>query len=186
MPVWKTLRHNGVAFPPPHSPTGLKITVKGEPLELTPLGDEMAYQFAKKKDTPYVQDPFFVENFMKHFSKELPAKFKGVKFSDIDFSKFYRLIDKEKRRKEIATKDEKKRLAASRKEQREALKANYGKAVIDDKEVDIANWLVEPPGLYMGRGLHPLRGSWKPRVGQKDVTLNLDESAPIPPEIGAR
>ena len=33
----------------------------------------------------------------------------------------------------------------------------------------------------MGRGQHPLRGRWKPRVQQKDVTLNLGESAPIPP-----
>ena len=52
--------------------------------------------------------------------------------------------------------------------------------MIDGKEVDIANWLVEPPGLYMGRGAHPIRGSWKPRVEQKDVTLNLDESTPVP------
>jgi len=140
----------------------------------------MAYQFAKKKDTPYVQDPVFVQNFMKYFSKELPSRFSGVKFSEMDFSGFYKLIEEEKRRKEVVTKDEKKRLAASRKEQREILKAKYGKAVIDGAEVDIANWLVEPPGLFMGRGAHPLRGSWKPRVDHKDVTLNLEESAPVP------
>jgi DNA topoisomerase-1 len=186
MPVWKTLRHNGVAFPPEHAVKGLTITVRGEPVTLSPLADEMAYQFAKKKDTPYVQDPVFVENFMKHFSKELPPKFYGVKFSEVDLSKFYRLVDQEKKEKESVTKDEKKRVAASRKEQREALKAKYGKASIDEKEVDIANWLVEPPGLFMGRGAHPLRGSWKPRVSSKDVTLNLDEGALIPPgEWGA-
>ena len=52
------------------------------------------------------------------------------------------------------------------------------------EEVDIANWLVEPPGLFMGRGAHPLRGSWKPRINHKDVTLNLDESAPVPEPRG--
>ncbi|MDA4137434.1 MAG: DNA topoisomerase I [Thaumarchaeota archaeon] len=180
MPVWKTLRHSGVAFPPEHSHTGLTITVKGEAVSLSPLADEMAYQFAKKKDTPYVKDPVFVENFMKYFSEELPQSLKGAKFSEVDFSKFYRLVDQEKREKESTSKDEKKRLAASRKEQREAMKAKYGKALIDEKEVDIANWLVEPPGLFMGRGEHPLRGSWKPRVNRKDVTLNLDDSAPVP------
>ena len=41
--------------------------------------------------------------------------------------------------------------------------------------------MVEPPGLFMGRGGHPLRGSWKPRVTPADVTLNLDKSAPRPP-----
>jgi len=180
MPVWKTLRHNGVAFPDPFVSKGLTVAIRGEPIALSVLAEEMAYQFAKKKDTPYAQDPVFVENFMKYFSKELPQNLKGIKFSEIDFSKFYRLVDQEKREKEFMGKDEKKRLAASRKEMREAMKAKYGKARIDDKEVDIANWLVEPPGLFMGRGNHPIRGSWKPRVNQKDVTLNLDESAPVP------
>jgi DNA topoisomerase I len=181
MPVWKTLRHNGVAFPPAHSPTGLTITVRGQNLTLTPLGDEMAYQFAKKKDTPYVQDPVFVQNFMKHFSKELPQQFRDAKFNEVDFAQYYRLVDNEKRRKENQSKEEKKLQAASRKELRESLKAKYGKAFIDDKEIDIANWLVEPPGLFMGRGAHPLRGSWKPRVEYKDVTLNLGDSNQRPP-----
>jgi len=181
MPVWKTLRHNGVAFPPAHSPTGLAVTIRGEKITLPPLADEMAYQFAKKKDTPYVQDPVFVENFMKYFSKELPQNFRSAKFSDIDFSQYYRRVDEEKRRKESMTKDEKKLQAATRKEAREAMKGKYGKASIDGKEVDIANWLVEPPGLFMGRGAHPLRGSWKPRVEPRDVTLNLDKEAPRPP-----
>jgi DNA topoisomerase-1 len=181
MPVWKTLRHNGVAFPPEHELKGLTVTVRGEALALSPLAEEMVYQFAKKKDTPYVQDPIFVENFMKHFSKELPERLRDAKFSEFDLSNFYRLVDKEKRQKESVSKEEKKLQAASRKEMREALKAKYGKAVLDGKEIDIANWLVEPPGLFMGRGAHPLRGSWKPRVYAKDVTLNLDESAPVPP-----
>jgi DNA topoisomerase-1 len=32
----------------------------------------------------------------------------------------------------------------------------------------------------MGRGLHPLRGRWKPRVTPQDVVLNLGEDAPVP------
>ena len=32
----------------------------------------------------------------------------------------------------------------------------------------------------MGRGLHPLRGKWKPRVTPNDVTLNLGENASVP------
>ena len=60
------------------------------------------------------------------------------------------------------TKEAKKSLAASRKEKREALRAKFGKALLDGKEIEIANWMAEPPGLFMGRGAHPLRGSWKP------------------------
>src|ERR1700678_3741470 len=100
MPVWKTLRHNGVAFPDPYVPKGVTVSIRGETVGLSPIAEEMAYNFAKKKDTPYVQDPVFVENFMKHFVKELPDAFRNSSFSDIDFSQFYRLADAEKHAKE--------------------------------------------------------------------------------------
>lgn len=176
MPVWKTFTHNGIAFPDPYVPKGLSVRHMGQEVSLSPLAEEMAYQFAKKKDTPYVQDPVFRSNFMKHFVKQLPSPANKARFEDIDFSQFYRFVDKEKADKEAMSKDEKKALAASRKEKREALKAKYGKAVLDGKEIDLANYLAEPPGLFMGRGAHPLRGSWKPRVSPQDVTLNIDES----------
>ena len=182
MPVWKTFRHNGIAFPDPYVPKGLSIRVSGQEIRLSPLAEEMAYQFAKKKDTPYVQDPVFRTNFMKYFVKQLPPPVtKQTRFDDVDLSQLYRVVDEEKRDKEAMTKEAKKSLAASRKEKREALRVKFGKALLDGKEIEIANWMAEPPGLFMGRGAHPLRGSWKPRVAAPDVTLNLDKQAPVPP-----
>jgi DNA topoisomerase-1 len=177
---WKTLSHNGVNFPPPYEPEGLSIAVRGKPVRLSPLAEEMAYQFAKKKDTPYVLDPVFRSNFMDDFAKQLPPWCQGAKFEDVDFSALYAKVDREKALKEGMSKEQKKALAASRKEQREALKAKFGRAMLDGKEVDIANWLVEPPGLFMGRGQHPFRGKWKPRVSQSDVVLNLGKESPVP------
>ena len=178
---WTTLSHSGVNFPETYSPKSLSAKVGGRLAALSPLAEEMAYQLAKKKDTPYIHDPVFTENFMLDFSPLLPSWSRDAKFADIDFAAPFRIAEHEKEQKETMGKDEKKRLAASRKERREALRAKYGKAILDGKEVDIANWMVEPPGLFMGRGQHPLRGRWKPRVGPEDVTLNLGESAPIPP-----
>ena len=178
---WKTLSHNGVNLPPQYEPDGLSITVRGNPLKLSPLAEEMAYQFAKKKDTPYIQDPVFRSNFMGDFVKQLPPWCKDAKFEEVDFSSLYAKVDREKVAKESLTKEQKKALAASRKVQREALKARFGRAVLDGKEVDIANWVVEPPGLFMGRGQHPFRGRWKPRVSQSDVVLNLGKESPVPP-----
>ncbi|MDG7008806.1 MAG: DNA topoisomerase I [Nitrososphaerota archaeon] len=178
---WKTLSHNGVHFPPPYEPLGMSVKVSGRPVPLSSLAEEMAYLFARKKDTPYVQDPVFTSNFADDFVRQLPPWCKGAKYNDMDFSEFYRRVDQEKAAKESMSKEQKKALAASRKEQREALKARFGKAVLDGKEVDIANWMVEPPGLFMGRGKHPFRGKWKPRVGPSDVVLNLGETAPVPP-----
>ena len=51
---------------------------------------------------------------------------------------------------------------------------------MDGKEVEIANYMAEPPGIFIGRGEHPLRGKWKPKVTSKDVTLNLGKEAKVP------
>ncbi len=150
-------------------------------MALTPLAEEIAYQLAKKKDTPYVQDPVFTSNFMADFTKQLPPWCRSAKFSEVDFSQLYAKVEREKAAREAMSKEEKKALAASRKEQREALRAKFGKAILDGKDVDFANYMVEPPGLFMGRGQHPFRGRWKPRVMQSDVVLNLGESSPRPP-----
>ena len=51
---------------------------------------------------------------------------------------------------------------------------------MDGVEVEVANYMAEPPGIFIGRGDHPLRGKWKKRVTHKDVTLNMDKNATIP------
>jgi DNA topoisomerase-1 len=178
---WKTLAHNGVYFPEPYKPDGLSVKVKGRPVHLSPLAEEMAYLLAKKKDTPYILDPVFTANFMGDFLKQLPDWCRGARFSDVDFGELFAKVDREKATKESMSKEEKKAVAAERKARREELKARYGKAVLDGQELEIANWLVEPPGLFMGRGAHPMRGKWKPRVSDTDVVLNLGQSAKVPP-----
>ena len=185
---WNTLEHNGVAFPPEYQPRGISIAIHNEKLMLNRDQEELVHAWAKKKDTHYIHDPIFQENFLADFKKLLPEKFKKMdSIQDIDFSEAFRLIDQEKkiRDEEIQkirslAREEKKRISLKKRAEREKLKATYGKAIVDGVEVDIANWLVEPPGLFMGRGQHPLRGKWKPRVIPQDVTLNLGENAPVP------
>ena len=177
---WTSLSHNGVAIPDPYRPEGLSIRVAGKPATLSPLGEEMAYHLAKKKETPYIRDRVFVSNFMLDFVKLLPEWCRAANFEQVDFSEVFRKVDREKKEKETVSKESKKSLTANRKERREKLKTRFGFAQLDGEQVEIANWLVEPPGLFMGRGAHPTRGHWKPRVTQEDVILNLDENSPIP------
>lgn len=80
----------------------------------------------------------------------------------------------------MMSKEERKAIAAKRKELREKLKEKFGKAIMDGNEVEVANYMAEPPGIFIGRGEHPLRGRWKPRITPKDVTLNLGEEAKVP------
>ena len=184
---WKTLQHNGILFPPEYESIGIKIKINGENISITLDQEEMIYQWAKKKDAPkpgttekYIEDPVFQKNFVSDFAKTFNGKFKNLKYIDIDFTQPYKLVDKEKEYKEQMTKEEKKLLAVKRKKIREKMKIDYGQAIMDAKEVDIANYMAEPPGIFMGRGEHPMRGRYKPRVTTKDVTLNLGKKAKIP------
>lgn len=177
---WKTLQHNGILFPPVYEAQGIKIKIKGENIDLDLNQEEMIYQWAKKKDTPYVQDKVFQKNFIADFAKTLNSKFKKISYEDIDFSNAYKIVDKEKDLKDMMTKEEKKSIAVKRKELRENLKAKYGIAIMDGNEVEVGNYMAEPPGIFIGRGEHPIRGKWKPRVTAKDVTLNLGKEAKIP------
>jgi DNA topoisomerase I len=185
---WTDLEHNGVAFPPEYVQRGINIKILGEIFFLNREQEEIIYAWAKKKDTHYVKDPVFQANFLSDFKKLLPERFMSVRnIDEIDMTEAFSLVDKESKIKEnekirikSLTRDERRRISQGKKLEKEKLKAIYGKAKIDGIEVDVANWLVEPPGIFMGRGLHPLRGRWKPRVTPKDVTLNLGEDASVP------
>jgi len=176
---WKTLRHNGVAFPPPYEYRGLTVKIKDERVRLDPRQEEMLMAWAKKKDTPYVQDAVFQKNFLGDLKPALPERFADIALTDIDWTELYAIADREKTAN--LSDEEKKKRSAERKAMREELKARHGTAHIDEIETEIGAYLVEPPGILMGRGNHPLRGKWKERVEPEDVTLNLDEDAPVPP-----
>ena len=166
---WKKLQHNGILFPPEYEKQGITIKIKGETINLDINQEEMVYQWAKKKDTPYAQDKIFQKNFTGDFAKTLDSKFKKISYEDIDFSNAYKVVDKEKDLKEMMTKEDRKALAVKRKELREKLKIKYGIAIMDGKEVEVGNYMAEPPGIFIGRGEHPLRGKWKPRVTAKQI-----------------
>jgi len=175
---WKELKHNGVAFPQPYEPRNLTILINQEPVSLGPNAEELAYAWGKKRATPYVQDPVFQTNFLSDFLKLLPSKCSEAKMPEIDFTQVHECQAKE----DLLKTDPayRKKLAAERKLIRLQLKERHGYAEIDGTKTEIANWMVEPPSLFMGRGSHPMRGRWKPRIFPEDVVLNLSESAPRP------
>jgi DNA topoisomerase-1 len=185
---WKTLEHNGVAFPPSHTLKGICIYINNEKLVLNNEQEEIVYAWAKKKDTHYIKDTLFQNNFLDDLKKILPQKFQHINnINEIDFSDAFKFVDNEMKQKIIEkeriqnlSKEEKKKWLDTKKQEREKLKNFYGRARVDGFEVEVANWLVEPPGLFMGRGLHPLRGRWKPRITPQNVILNLGEDAPVP------
>lgn len=172
------MRHNGVAFPPEYQALGLTVRIKENPVKLDSLQEEMLMAWAKKIGTPYVQDPVFQRNFIVSLREHWSQIFDQVEIGDIDWSEMLTIAEAEK----LANMppERRKQVSAERKRIREELKAKYGHAEVDGIQVEIGAYLVEPPGIFMGRGAHPMRGRWKPRVYSYDVALNLGEEAPVP------
>jgi DNA topoisomerase-1 len=174
------LIHNGVVVPEPQPPHGLVLRIKGEPVALSPRQEEMALAWAKKQGTPYVEDRTFVENFMLDFGQALGLD-SVLSVDQVDFRPAIRIVEAEREARAQMSKEERKVLAAERKVQREALREQYGYAMVNGRRNELANYVVEPSGIFMGRGRHPLRGRWKEGARHNDITLNLSPDAPRPP-----
>ena len=174
------LIHNGVVVPEPPPPVGLVLEIRGRRVPLTPKQEEMALAWAKKQGTPYVEDPVFVANFLADWSEALGLD-EPLSEEEVDFHPAIRVVEAEREAREQLTKEDRKALAAERKAQREALRQQYGHAIVNGEKVELANYVVEPGGIFMGRGQHPLRGRWKEGAAQEDITLNLSPDAPRPP-----
>jgi DNA topoisomerase-1 len=170
------LRHNGVVAPEPAPALGLHIVARGQTILLTPRQEEMALAWARKKGTPYVQDEVFAANFMRDFSAELGIE-PPLALDEVDLAACFAAVDAERAAKEALTPEQRKALSLERRMLREALQAQYGYAIVNGQRVELGAYMVEPSGIFMGRGQHPLRGRWKEGARQSDITLNMGPDA---------
>ncbi|CAN7038919.1 unnamed protein product [Brassica rapa subsp. trilocularis] len=173
---WTTLEHNGVIFPPPYKPHGIKILYKGKPVDLTIEQEEVATMFAVMKETDYYTKPQFRENFWNDWRKLLGKKHVIQKLDDCDFTPIYEWHLREKEKKKQMSTEEKKAL----KEEKLKLEEKYMWAVVDGVKEKVGNFRVEPPGLFRGRGEHPKMGKLKKRIHPSDITMNIGKGVPVP------
>jgi len=175
----KQLVHNGVLLPKKYELQGFLVFFRGEELRLTAEQEEMAVAWVKKLETDYVKDPVFVRNFFRDFTGALNIKEK-ISPEDFDFSAIREYVERERLQRLNLSKEERKALAEARRALREANRELYSYAVVDGVKVEVANYTVEPPSIFMGRGKHPLRGRWKSGITESDITLNLSPDARVP------
>jgi DNA topoisomerase-1 len=200
--VMNSLKHNGI-YVPVYEPQGLSVKIRGNTLKLKPRTEQMALAWVRKAQSQLSPpDGRFYKNFIRifiealkeenpsagflndfHVRDDLDALIGGKPGEDleVDFSEVRKYVKREQLTKLSMTKEEKKKLAAERKEKREALRKVYGHATVDGREIDVANWTAEPSCLFAGRGDHPKRGNWKQGPSQSDIILNLSPDAPRPP-----
>jgi DNA topoisomerase I len=173
---WTVLRHNGPYFPPKYVNHNVPILFNQQEIILPALAEEYATLYAKYLDTEYINNPKFNKNFWNDFKKILPKNLNIKNLEDIDFSKIKKYLENIKEKKKSMIKEEKDKI----KKKNEELEEPYKYCVIDGVTQKVGNFRIEPPGIFLGRGIHPKTGSIKKRIKPEDIIINLDKNAPIP------
>jgi len=195
---WKTMQHNGVYFPPEYEPlpANVQVLYKKKPVKLdavstaNPFGvtaEEAAVFFAMKMEQDdrlaekdpdrkkVIDDKKFTENFWQDWRKILGSGHVIQNFKDVDFKPLQRYLVQRSDQKKSAKKGLSKEEKANEKEEKEEIKNLYGYAVVDEVKIPLGNYMVQPPGLYIGHGEHPKRGKIKGRIRPQDVVLNISK-----------
>lgn len=177
---WHTLVHKGPVFAPEYEPlpSHVRFYYNGKPVPLSKDAEEIATFYAKMLDHDYTSKEQFNANFFKDWRKSMTSKEKEL-ITDLKKCNFSEMFDYFKKlseeRKQMSKEDKQ-----AKKEKEEALIREYGICVVDGHPQKIANFRIEPPGLFRGRGEHPKMGKVKKRINAEDVIINIGKEAPIP------
>ncbi|VDN01817.1 unnamed protein product [Thelazia callipaeda] len=181
---WYTLCHKGPVFAPPYIPIPDSVNFKydGKAMKLSVAAEEVASFYAKILDHEYTSKEIFNNNFFMDWRKMMtPAEREVIKdLAKCDFREMHAYFMKLREERKALTKEEKQKLKEEKLEEAKI----YGVAFIDGHKQKIANFRIEPPDLFRGRGGHPKMGRLKKRINPEDVTINCskDSEIPRPPE----
>lgn len=193
---WTVMKHKGVSFPEPYKPlpNNIKLLYDGKPITIDKTStankfnvtaEEAACFFASKleqddrlyqKDqtrSRVIDDKVFINNFWKDWKIILGSSNPIKDFNKVDFGPIQNYIvaqsEAKKNLRKQMTKEEKK----EEKEQKTEFKKEFGTADVDGLKIPLGNYVIQPPGLYIGHHKHPLRGKIKKRLEPKDITINV-------------
>lgn len=106
----------------------------------------------------------------------MPPKYENSKLEDFDFGPIHENILKIREANKNRSSDEKK----AERDKKQILADHYGYAIIDGILERVSNCMVEPPGIFRGRGDHPASGKIKGRILPENVTLNIGKDDFVP------
>ena len=150
----KSLIHKGPVLPNEYEYQNL---IKG----LSPLAEEMLVNYVNKLDDDLKirinisNINLFNTNFYNCLKYELSSKFVNLKFPE-DYKNIFQII------KENYTKPKTKNDYEE-----------YSYAYINSNKEKILNYMIEPPGIFIGRGECKYNGMWKYRVGSDNIIVNF-------------
>lgn len=176
---WVTLDHNGILFAPEYIPHGIPVIYDNKEIKLTPKQEEYATYYASVPGDINDRPKQFPINFF-HDWKKLLGKDHIIKdINKVDFTKIREHIEKERELRKEQRKD-----PEIRKKIKELKLLNdsiYSYALVDGFLEKVGNYVVEIPGIFLGRGEHPKTGKIKRRIQPNDVIQNIGKGSNIPP-----
>lgn len=105
----------------------------------------------------------------KDFISNNPDLISFVK-KDKEIQKWRNWYQEEKDKKAEYRKSHKEEIKKENAERKE----KYGIAIVNGEEEPLGSWIVEPEGIFFGRGDSPLSGLWKQAVTEEDVIVNTN------------
>lgn len=181
---WKTLEHNGPLLPASYERLGehVQFLYDGKVVKLSEQAEEVAVFYASMIDHDYTKKALFNTNFFNDWKQEMNSKEKSIikSLDKCDFSQIAAHLAQVREKKKNMTKEEKNVIKENNK-----LANIYGICIMDGHKQKIANYKIEPPGLFRGRGEHPKQGKLKKRIQPEDIIINIGENARVPePPVG--
>jgi DNA topoisomerase-1 len=173
---WNTFEHNGIIFEKPYKYKKLEIKINNKPNILSPDAEEACLLYAKYIESEYIKNKIFNKNFLYDLNKLLSKDQQIKTLEEIDFTSLYKFLIKEKEIKKELSKEEKQNI----KDKKDILLKPFKLCLIDGKEVNVGNYMVEPVSLFLGRGCSPDMGKIKKRIKPSDVILNMSKNSKIP------
>ena len=170
------MSHSGVMFAEDYSPINIPIVYDGKEIILNPEAEEAATFYVRYLNTEYVNNSKFSRNFWSDFKKLVSKELNITDFDKIDFTMIKKYIEKENEKRLNMSKEEKAKI----KEEQKIKEEKYMYALIDGKKQPVGNFRIEPPGIFLGRGCHPLIGKLKKRIYPEDITINIGKGEKIP------
>lgn len=146
--MWKTLSFTGLNLEPKYIAHKIPLKVNKKYQILSEELEEKLTAFTKCKGYEIIKnDNVFKNNFIKS------CKCLNFKLEDADFKSWHENL------KLNSTQYQKKHIV-----------------YVDGKQLKDANTYVEHSCVFKGRGNHPLRGTYKPRILSTDIILNMSEN----------
>lgn len=139
--------------------------------------EEMATWWANVETSEFGLKDKVIKNFEGEFLPNLDSKYGIKSISQLDFTIIKAHLDQVKEEKANRPAEVKKKET----EDRQKAAGPYQHCVIDHEVEKVGTAIIEPPGIFRGRGEHPHIGKLKSRIVPEQVTINVGADDPIPP-----